>query len=138
MDVFGPPGVVMIAPGIRTGLDGDEAVVALAVRDATSRPGEIGVQGRVVLIDLMDITPGGVALPNFDQRVGHRPAVLVGHFSTAERSPGKPLVLLPHSLSEITGPLYGQDSIGPNDHDLTRQHDGEPIGQRSAVDPYPG
>ena len=56
-----------------------------------------------------------------------------GYGSTAERSPGKPLVLLPHSLSEITGPLYGQDSIGPTDHDLTRQHDGEPIGQRIIV-----
>jgi len=53
--------------------------------------------------------------------------------STAERSPRKPLVVLPHSLSEITGPLYGQDSIGPNDHDLTKQHDGEPIGQRIIV-----
>ena len=56
-----------------------------------------------------------------------------GYGSTAERAPSKPLVVLPHSLSEITGPLYGHDSIGPNDHDLTKQHDGDPIGQRIIV-----
>ena len=53
--------------------------------------------------------------------------------STVLRSPRKPLVVLPHTLSEITGPLYGHEAVRPNDNDLTRQHEGEPQGQRIIV-----
>jgi protocatechuate 3,4-dioxygenase beta subunit len=50
--------------------------------------------------------------------------------SSIRRAPGKPLVLLPHTLSEVTGPLFGHELVGPTDHDLTKQHAGEPIGER--------
>ncbi len=40
---------------------------------------------------------------------------------------------VPPSLSEITGPLFGSERVGPLDDDLTRQHDGEPVGQRIIV-----
>lgn len=53
--------------------------------------------------------------------------------STVERSPRQPLILQPHTLSEITGPVYGHNPIGPVDADLTRQHDGEPLGERIIV-----
>ena len=53
--------------------------------------------------------------------------------STVKRSPSQPLVLLPHTLSEVTGPVFGYDDVKPTDHDLTRQHDGEPIGERIVV-----
>jgi protocatechuate 3,4-dioxygenase, beta subunit len=53
--------------------------------------------------------------------------------STLKRSPSQPLILLPHTLSEITGPLYGQNAVGESDHDLTRQHPGEPLGERIIV-----
>ena len=53
--------------------------------------------------------------------------------STVKRAPTKPLVMPPQTLSEVTGPLFGHDDIGPNDNDLTRQHDGEPIGERMIV-----
>jgi protocatechuate 3,4-dioxygenase beta subunit len=36
-------------------------------------------------------------------------------------------------LSEITGPAYGHGKIRELDHDLTRQHDGEPLGERIIV-----
>ena len=52
------------------------------------------------------------------------------YVATRTRSPKRPLLLLPHTLSEVTGPVYGHDRIGELDHDLTRQHDGEPIGER--------
>jgi protocatechuate 3,4-dioxygenase beta subunit len=42
-------------------------------------------------------------------------------------------VLLPHTLSEVTGPVYGHQKISETDHDLTRQHAGEPLGQRIIV-----
>ena len=35
--------------------------------------------------------------------------------------------------TEVTGPVFGHERVGPLDHDLTRQHDGEPIGQRIIV-----
>ncbi len=56
-----------------------------------------------------------------------------GYGSTRLRAPTRPPILLPHSLSEITGPVYGHDGVGPLDHDLTRRHDGEPLGERIVV-----
>ena len=53
--------------------------------------------------------------------------------STTRRAPTKPLILLPHTLSEITGPVYGHDEIRETDTDLTRQHAGEPLGERIIV-----
>jgi protocatechuate 3,4-dioxygenase beta subunit len=53
--------------------------------------------------------------------------------STLKRAPTRPLVLLPQTLSEVTGPLFGRDEIGPNDDDLTRQHQAEPLGERIIV-----
>jgi protocatechuate 3,4-dioxygenase, beta subunit len=53
--------------------------------------------------------------------------------STIKRSPTKPLVLLPHTLSEITGPVFGTDDVKPGDSDLTNQHKGDPLGERIVV-----
>ncbi len=52
--------------------------------------------------------------------------------STVLRAPAQPPVVLPHRLTETTGPLLTGD-IGPHDHDLTAQHAGEPLGQRIIV-----
>jgi len=65
---------------------------------------------------------------------GTQPAYLhPAYQSTVKRSPSKPLVVLPHSLTEITGPLLGHDAVGAEDADLTKQHEGEPIGERMIV-----
>lgn len=53
--------------------------------------------------------------------------------STVKRAPTRPLVLLPQTLSEVTGPLFGRDEVGPDDGDLTRQHKAEPLGERIIV-----
>jgi protocatechuate 3,4-dioxygenase beta subunit len=53
--------------------------------------------------------------------------------STQKRSPSQPLILLPHTLSEVTGPVFGYDDVKANDNDLTKQHSGEPIGERIIV-----
>src|SRR5262249_60446102 len=52
---------------------------------------------------------------------------------TLKRAPTRPLILLPHTLSEITGPVFGRADVQAGDHDLTRQHGGEPIGERIIV-----
>jgi protocatechuate 3,4-dioxygenase beta subunit len=53
--------------------------------------------------------------------------------TTVRRAPQKPLIVLPHTLSEVTGPLYGHGEISETDNDLTRQHSGEPLGERITV-----
>lgn len=65
---------------------------------------------------------------------GTQPDVLHAPYaSTVLRSPQRPPVPLEHSLSELTGPVYGHELVGPNDHDLTAQHAGQPLGQRITV-----
>jgi protocatechuate 3,4-dioxygenase, beta subunit len=63
----------------------------------------------------------------------HPPYLYPDYDSTRLRAPDRPLILLPHTLSEVTGPVYGDTPIGPLDHDLTRQHAGEPLGERIVV-----
>ena len=53
--------------------------------------------------------------------------------STRLRAPSEPLVVVAHTLSELTGPVYGESAIGELDADLTRQHAGEPLGERIVV-----
>jgi protocatechuate 3,4-dioxygenase, beta subunit len=68
-----------------------------------------------------------------DRRDGadvHPPYLYPDYKSTRLRAPEKPLVILPDGLSEVTGPAYGHGRVGPLDHDLTRQHEGEPLGER--------
>jgi protocatechuate 3,4-dioxygenase, beta subunit len=63
----------------------------------------------------------------------HPPYLYPDYKSTRLRAPEKPLVIVPHTLTEVTGPAYGHGKVGPLDHDLTRQHKGEPLGERIIV-----
>jgi protocatechuate 3,4-dioxygenase beta subunit len=63
-----------------------------------------------------------------------QPPYLFTHYvATVKRAPTKPLVLLPHTLTEVTGPLFGPDEVEPGDSDLTGGHAGQPIGERIIV-----
>jgi len=53
--------------------------------------------------------------------------------SSIKRAPQKPLVYLAHTLSEITGPVFPRETANPKASDLTRQHKGEPLGERIVV-----
>ncbi len=53
--------------------------------------------------------------------------------STAKRAPQQPLVQIPQTLSEITGPLFVAGDVADADYDLTAQHAGEPLGERMFV-----
>jgi len=55
------------------------------------------------------------------------------YVGTRLRAPKEPLVIIPSTLTELTGPAYGESAIDPLDHDLTRQHAGEPLGERIIV-----
>jgi protocatechuate 3,4-dioxygenase, beta subunit len=71
-----------------------------------------------------------------DERVvidGHPPYDFPAYRSTALRAPRKPLFLLPKALADTSGPVFGEGSVSELDSDLTRQHDGEPLGERIIV-----
>jgi protocatechuate 3,4-dioxygenase, beta subunit len=55
--------------------------------------------------------------------------------STVLRAPHQRLQPLPQTLSELTGPVYGTDTLKPLDNDLTRNAvvNGEPVGERILV-----
>ena len=53
--------------------------------------------------------------------------------STALRAPKRPLVVLPERFRDLESPVFGHEDLVPFDNDLTRQHDGEPQGERIVV-----
>src|SRR5262245_5185953 len=61
------------------------------------------------------------------------PYLSPAYVGTRTRSPKQPLIVIPQTLSEITGPIYGQSDVQPEEADLTKQHAGEPLGERIIV-----
>jgi protocatechuate 3,4-dioxygenase beta subunit len=55
------------------------------------------------------------------------------YVSSIKRAPSKPLVYLPHTLSETTGPSFDSSAIDAKASDLTRLGHGEPLGERIIV-----
>jgi protocatechuate 3,4-dioxygenase beta subunit len=53
--------------------------------------------------------------------------------STVARAPRQPLHVLPDGLTEQRGPVFGEDRVSQLDSDLTRQHEGAPLGERLIV-----
>jgi protocatechuate 3,4-dioxygenase beta subunit len=56
-----------------------------------------------------------------------------GYRSTRWRAPKRPLVTLPEEFHTLEGPVFGYESVSPLEADLTRQHEGEPLGERIVV-----
>ncbi len=73
-------------------------------------------------------------LTSLDWKI-HPPYLHAPYQSTIKRAPQQPLIPLPQSLSEFTGPVFGTGDIQPLDNDLTRNArlNGEPIGERIMV-----
>lgn len=64
----------------------------------------------------------------------HPPRDYGAYRATQWRHPKEPLVIIPQTLSEITGPIYGHDKVRSTDADLTSQHPGAPLGERIVVE----
>lgn len=62
----------------------------------------------------------------------HPPALDPAYKSSVTRAPHLPLLSMPQTVSEITGPTFGHGDIGALDNDLTRNfdHGGSPVGER--------
>jgi protocatechuate 3,4-dioxygenase beta subunit len=63
----------------------------------------------------------------------HPPYAFADYRSTRLRAPLRRLIVLPEELHDPSGPVYGDDPPSESDADLTRQHDGEPLGERIIV-----
>ena len=61
------------------------------------------------------------------------PLLYPDYRSTRLRAPRRERVGLAPTRTELTGPVLGEGRVGALDHDLTRQHDGEPLGERIVV-----
>jgi protocatechuate 3,4-dioxygenase, beta subunit len=61
------------------------------------------------------------------------PYVYPDYEATRLRAPRRPLVPLPRGTTELTGSVLGEERVEPGDADLTRQHAGEPLGERIIV-----
>ena len=81
------------------------------------------------------ITSSGLHLPRYlrEDASVRTPVGYEAYKSTGLRAPLHAPIDLPHRLTEITGPLLGEGRVTKADADLTRQHDGEPLGQRIIV-----
>lgn len=68
-------------------------------------------------------------------RLLHPPAHTPGYKSSVPRSPRQALLSLEGTLSELTGPRFGHDDLGPLDNDLIRNFakTGDPAGERIIV-----
>jgi protocatechuate 3,4-dioxygenase beta subunit len=63
----------------------------------------------------------------------HPPMDFEAYKSTALRHPKHPMIYLPQTVTEITGPQLGGSLLQGDDNDLTARHEGEPIGERITV-----
>ena len=71
---------------------------------------------------------------NEPREKGSQPPLLYPPYkSTVKRAPGQPLIQIPSRLADLAAPVYGYLPIGEADSDLTKQHDGEPQGERIIV-----
>jgi protocatechuate 3,4-dioxygenase beta subunit len=72
---------------------------------------------------------------NSTDRDGFEPPYLHPDYrSTVLRAPSRPLVDLPPEwFHHARGPAFGRIPVRPGDADLTRQHSGEPLGERIIV-----
>jgi protocatechuate 3,4-dioxygenase beta subunit len=55
------------------------------------------------------------------------------YVSSQDRHPSHPPIVIPHTLSEVTGPQFTLDDLRNSSSDLTKHGAGEPLGERIVV-----
>src|SRR5215211_6100061 len=80
-------------------------------------------------------SPSGLVLPRYarEDPALRTPVGFPDYRSTGLRAPLRTPVDLPHRLTELTGPVLGQDRVTAQDADLTLRNGGEAVGQRILV-----
>jgi protocatechuate 3,4-dioxygenase beta subunit len=87
------------------------------------------------MTELLNISPGNrKPEPRPQDPPGTQPDYFYPPYtSSVRRAPTLPLIRLPHTVTERTGPVFGHSSVLQTDNDLTVQHTGEPLGERILV-----
>lgn len=75
------PRIRMILPRVGARPNCHEAVMPALVGKRLTHADKVRVEGRVMLIPLVEISSRGVGLPDFDQRFTNRPAILIPELS---------------------------------------------------------
>jgi protocatechuate 3,4-dioxygenase, beta subunit len=71
---------------------------------------------------------------NREDEAAQPPSLFPAYVSTVRRAPGEPLVRIPQTVTETSGPAdCWDDLMGGALADMTKQHKGEPVGQRIIV-----
>lgn len=71
---------------------------------------------------------------NREEAKAQPPSLFSAYASTVLRAPTEPLIKIPQTVTETSGPAdCWADLVGPAMADLTKQHKGEPLGQRIIV-----
>jgi protocatechuate 3,4-dioxygenase beta subunit len=71
---------------------------------------------------------------NREDEAAQPPSLFPAYVSTVRRAPGEPLVRIPQTVTETSGPANCWDDLmGGALADMTKQHKGEPVGQRIIV-----
>src|SRR5690606_37908080 len=91
--------------------------------EPTCHPQGVAMTDVVKTADAYERPPDGV----------HPPLASPEYKSTQLRAPAKSPLVIPHTITEVTGPVLGERDFSSLDADLTRQHPGEPLGERIIV-----
>ena len=76
-----------------------------------------------------------VSVPGFTSQglVIDPPLLYPDYVGSRLRAPSQTFGLIPRGMTELTGPVFGASRVSETDADLTRQHAGEPLGERIIV-----
>lgn len=68
-----------------------------------------------------------------DALAAHPPYYVTNYRATHQRAPARPPIRIDPTVSELSGPTFGAEVLATNASDLTKQAEGEPIGERILV-----
>src|SRR6516165_6862209 len=94
VNVLRTPRIVMVSPGIGARPDGDKTVAAFFIGECLAHARKIGIERRIMLIYLVQIAPGSVCLPDFNERIANRPVILIEQTPTDYDSLAERLALV--------------------------------------------
>ena len=93
--------------------------MAVLVGDGAARAGEVRIERRRMLIDIVHVAAAGIGLPDFHQGIGHRALVLVEHVAVHDDALAQGLALV----------LLGEIVVALLDRVMAEGRTGE-LGQR--------
>jgi protocatechuate 3,4-dioxygenase, beta subunit len=80
----------------------------------------------------MDSARPSIIFPRDDRPIDP-PYLHPPYRGTVLRAPARPMMVLAHSMTELSEPVLGEGRVMPGDADLTKQGKGEPLGERIIV-----